>query len=234
MKHKKSSPDSYYVYGLNPVTLISEKAPERVIEIKVINNLAHKFKHLNCVVVSPKELNHIFPDLSHQGIVATIAPKQRCDLDSLISSSANDKIAVLDRITDIGNIGAIIRSALAFNIKKFIIPKHDGCSNMARLAKSSSGYSELGDICEVVNLSHAVDELKENGYWCLGLDGMGREDISKLKDYPKLAIILGNEHQGIREGLRKSCDLLVKIPMTGEVESLNVAVASAIAFYNTV
>ena len=117
MNHKRSVQDSYYVYGLNPVSLIAEKAPERVIEIKAINNLAHKFKHFNCSIVSPKELNHLFPDSNHQGIVATIALKQHCDLDALISLDENDKIVVLDRITDIGNIGAIIRSALAFNIK---------------------------------------------------------------------------------------------------------------------
>ena len=232
MANPNNVKNSYYIYGLNTVNLVSQKSKERILEVKAISKIAHNFKQFNCSIISPKDLNQQFPDVNHQGVVAKIAPKPFIALDNLISAHQEDKIVILDRITDIHNIGAIIRSALAFKINKFIIPKHDSCYDMAKIAKSSSGYSEIADIAIATNLTDVVTALKKAEYWCFGLDGLAKSEVSILKQYPKIALVLGNEHQGIRQGLRKNCDMLVKIPMTGEVESLNVSVAAALAFYS--
>ncbi|MBL6785457.1 MAG: 23S rRNA (guanosine(2251)-2'-O)-methyltransferase RlmB [Rickettsiales bacterium] len=227
-----SSKNSYHIYGLNTVDLIFKSCPQRIIEIHTVANLMHKFSGIKVVKTTAKELNHLFPDVNHQNVVALVKSKPHLQFEELVSNEDLDRIVILDRITDIGNIGAIIRSALAFKINKFILPKHDSCIDASKIAKSSSGYSELAQIAVATNLNDVLAELKKQNYWCFGLDGLAKNDITILKNYPKLALVLGNEHQGIKASLRKNCDMLVKIPTDGIVESLNVSVAAAITFYN--
>ena len=223
---------SYYIYGINPIKLLIHQDKSRILQIKSTGKLNFPIKDINFQQTTLNEINNLFPNLNHQSVIAKIKAKEALNIEDIISNEINDTIIMLDRITDVGNIGAIIRTAIAFNITKFIIPKHDSCKEMAILAKASSGYSEICQICEVTNLNHAMDKLKNHQYWFLGLDGKAKANITKIKDFEKSVIILGNEHKGIRDGVKQNCDLLVNIPIDQQVESLNVSVAAAIAYYN--
>ena len=142
------------------------------------------------------------------------------------------KIVILDQITDVGNIGAIIRSSVAFGITDIFIPEHNSLSDYGLLAKASSGIVEKVNIYVVTNLKNLLQDLKKMEFWCVGLDGDAKVELKNMPHYKKFAIILGNEGKGIRPLLKKECDLLVKVAMSKSVESLNVSNAAAIMFYN--
>ena len=138
---------------------------------------------------------------------------------------------ILDQILDPYNLGAIIRTAVAFGIEKIIITTYNSVKDTPIVAKSSAGLNEFVDLIEVVNLNNAIKDLKKVGYFIIGLAGEAKMTIDKIEDSSNLALVLGNEGKGIRELVKKNCDELVKIPMEDCAESLNVSVASAIAIY---
>jgi len=140
-------------------------------------------------------------------------------------------LVILDQITDVGNVGAIIRSMVAFGINDLVITEHNSVSDYGNLAKASVGLSEKVNIYQVTNLNKLMVKLRELDYWCAGLAGEAKADISELKKFDKVAVILGSEGKGIRDLIKKNVDILVKIPMSNEAESLNVSSAAAIVFY---
>lgn len=222
---------NYHIYGIHPVLHILQTAPERIVQIETSEKLQQKHKFPKVKVLSHGELNHKYQGINHQSLVALVKAKKNHSLDDLISDEEIDKILILDRISDAGNCGAIIRSAAAFGISKIILPKHDALTDLGILAKASAGFSETRKFAEVTNLTKAIDQLKENGYWCIGLDGEAKASIESLRKFNKVAVVLGNEGKGIKDLVKKHCDLLVKIPTDPNVESLNVAAAAAIALY---
>ncbi|MDA0902225.1 MAG: 23S rRNA (guanosine(2251)-2'-O)-methyltransferase RlmB [Proteobacteria bacterium] len=140
-------------------------------------------------------------------------------------------ILILDQLTDPHNIGAIIRSAAAFGVKNIVITKHNFPKDGAIICKSSVGTIESVNMVVAGNLNNLLADLKNIGYWCLGLDGSARTNINQAKDYDNVALVVGSEGEGMRNLVKKNCDLLVKIPMSAEVESLNVSNAVAISLY---
>src|SRR5690606_34913616 len=125
----------------------------------------------------------------------------------------------------------IIRSAAAFGVNDIIIPKHNSPKDSAIISKSSSGMSELVNLIISGNINNLLINLKKIGYWCVALDGSAKINISQAKDYENIALVVGSEGAGVRQLVKKNCDLLVKIPMKSEVESLNASNAAAIALY---
>lgn len=223
--------DTYQVYGIHPVLQILKTSPERILRIETSEKLQQKYNFPGARILNHAEFNKTYPDINHQSLVALVKKRSFMQLEGLALHEEQDKILILDRITDVGNCGAIIRSAVAFGIKKIIIPKHDSCKDLGKLARSSAGLSELCTFVEVTNLVKTILQLKENGYWCVGLDGHASDREISLSKFPKLAIILGNEEKGMKDLLKKNCDLLLNIPISKDVESLNVSAAAAIAFY---
>ena len=146
-------------------------------------------------------------------------------------SSEVAKVAILDQITDPQNIGAIIRSAAAFGITKLLLPADNTPEENASIAKAASGALETVQIAKVVNLKMAIEILKKKGFWIVGLDAHGNNDLNDLAKFNKVAIIIGSEDKGLRPLTIKSCDLLVKIPISEKVESLNASNAASIIFY---
>ena len=138
---------------------------------------------------------------------------------------------ILDQILDPHNLGAIIRTAVAFGVENIIITSYNSVKDTPVVAKTSVGLNEIVNLIEVVNLNNAIKDLKKIGYFIIGLDGEAKIEINKITDNKNLALVLGNEGRGIRDLVKKNCDELVKIPMSNAVESLNVSVASAIAIY---
>ena len=164
-----------------------------------------------------------------------VAEKQKISFDTFINSLQGIKILpkllILDQVLDPHNLGAIIRTAVAFGVEKIIITSYNSVKDTPIVAKSSAGLNEFVDLIEVINLNNAIKDLKKAGYFIIGLASEAKMTIDKIEDSSNLALVLGNEGKGIRELVKKNCDELVKIPMEDCAESLNVSVASAIAIY---
>ena len=138
---------------------------------------------------------------------------------------------VLDRINDPHNLGAILRSAVAFGVRAVILPHRQSAELGGATAKAASGALDMIPIVEVTNLSRALDQLKDLGYWRAGLDGQAEQTISDAPRFEKLALVLGAEGTGIRRLVGEHCDLMLKLPISERMESLNVSVACGIALY---
>ena len=145
------------------------------------------------------------------------------------------KILALDCIQDIGNIGAIIRTAAAFGVQA-VIYTNDKMPNIAAnpvVCKASSGGVELVKLCPVVNLARTLENLKKQGFWVFGADmnGTNATQIAQKYKNDRKVIVLGNEETGMRQGVKTICDEITSIPITPEIESLNVSVAGGVLMY---
>ena len=168
---------------------------------------------------------------SHQGVALQLACSKTISLEKLIDISkrncSNPIILALDGITDPQNVGAIIRSAEAFDCKGIIIPQRRSAGLTGTVAKVAAGALEHIPVSRVINLNRALDELKKNGFVIIGLSGDGQVPISKFKEKVPLIVIVGAENKGISLITQKNCDFLVKIPLRGKTSSLNASVAAA-------
>ncbi len=170
----------------------------------------------------------------HQGIVARCLPLSGNTIeDVIIATKKTDKaiVVLLDQVTDPHNIGAILRSAVAFNAMAVIVPEAGAPDETGVLAKSASGALELIPFVRVSNLSRAMDKLKKADFWCVGLDGYAEKSIFEDKLPAKCAIVMGSEGDGLRRLTAENCDYSVKLPMNEKIESLNVSNACAITLY---
>lgn len=138
-------------------------------------------------------------------------------------------VLILDEVQDPRNFGAIIRSAEVFGVQGIIIPERNAVRINETVVKTSTGAIEYVDIVKVTNISEAIKRLKTLDYWVYGAEGEeGAHDYSKEKYPGRTALVLGSEGNGMRKKVKESCDILVKIPMHGKINSLNVSVAGGI------
>ncbi len=169
----------------------------------------------------------------HQGVVAKCAPLANVDLKEIIQQTSQKErclIVILDQVTDPHNIGAIMRSAVAFNASAVIVPEAGAPAETGVLAKSASGATELIPMVRVANLARTMDTLKKADFWCVGLDGYADSYITDSKLPKRCVMILGAE-DGMRRLTMENCDIVVKLPMNPDIESLNVSNAAAVAMY---
>jgi len=185
--------------------------------------------------VSWNRLSQLTCGASHQGVALQLACSKTIPLEQLIDFSrhncANPIILALDGITDPHNVGAIIRSAEAFNCKGIIIPQRRSAGLTGTVAKVAAGALEHLQVSRVVNLNRALDELKKNGFLIVGLSGDGQLSISKFLEKGPLVVIVGSENKGISLLTQKKCDFLLSIPLKGKTSSLNASVAAAISLF---
>ncbi len=186
--------------------------------------------------VSWKRLSQLTLGAAHQGIAIQLACTKTTSLEKLISiskiNSNNPLILALDGITDPHNIGAIIRSAEAFDCKGIIIPQRRSAGLTGTVAKVAAGALEHIPVCRVVNLNRAIDELKRNGFLIVGLCGDGKIPISNFDEKSPLVVVVGSEDKGISLLTQKKCDFLLSIPLKGKTSSLNASVATAISLFH--
>ena len=186
--------------------------------------------------VSWNRLSQLTCGASHQGVALQLACSKTIPLEELIDFSkhncANPIILALDGITDPHNVGAIIRSAEAFNCKGIIIPQRRSAGLTGTVAKVAAGALEHLQVSRVVNLNRALDELKKNGFLVVGLSGDGQLSISNFLEKAPLVVIVGSENKGISLLIRKKCDFLLSIPLKGKTSSLNASVAAAISLFH--
>jgi 23S rRNA (guanosine2251-2'-O)-methyltransferase len=171
----------------------------------------------------------------HQGVVAELRAFQYAELPDVLAAAQESGrpalIVVLDGIQDPHNLGAIIRSAHALGAHGVVIGKDRAVQVTGVVAKASAGAVEHCPIARVVNISRALEELKEAGVWVAAADTHATEPLWKARLDGPLAVVVGAEGAGVREGVLKHCDFRLRIPMAGQVGSLNASVSAAILLY---
>lgn len=175
------------------------------------------------------------PGAVHQGMAALVRPLAEATLDDLLAPATppadGRAVVVLDQIEDPRNVGAVLRSAAAFGASALIVQSRHAPTATAQLAKVASGALESVPVIRVVNIARTLDALQDAGFVCLGLDAGAEKSIAAAAPSGDVAFVLGSEGRGLRRLVRDGCDGLVGIPIGDAVESLNVAVAAAIALY---
>ena len=241
--NKKNLED--WIWGKHSVyeVLINERAVNRIWCTSEIFSsekffiLLKEFKSKGVLVeeVSWNRLSQLTCGASHQGIALQLACSKTISLKNLIDfskkNSANPIILALDGITDPHNVGAIIRSAEAFDCKGIIIPQRRSAGLTGTVAKVAAGALEHLPVSRVVNLNRALEELKKNGFIVIGLSGDGQLPISKFHEKNPIVLIVGAEDKGISLLTQKKCDFLLRIPLKGKTSSLNASVAAAISLF---
>jgi 23S rRNA (guanosine2251-2'-O)-methyltransferase len=165
-------------------------------------------------------------------VVIEVEPLEEAWLDELISSAPESAIAlVLDQVTDPHNLGAILRSAAAFGAIGIITQDRHSPPESGVVAKAASGALERVPWVRVVNLSRALEELAEAGFWRIGLSGEAEQDLRSALGPKRVALVLGAEGAGLRPNTRDHCDAIARLPISDAVESLNVSNAAAVALY---
>jgi 23S rRNA (guanosine2251-2'-O)-methyltransferase len=198
-------------------------------------------------IVIPKDLTVVFADVAdlgrmvpndapHQGLVAEVDPLEEIWLGDLLAQGADDMrpLVVLDQVTDPHNVGAVLRSAAAFNALGIVTQDRHAPPESGTVARAASGALEMVPWVRVVNLSRALDEIAEAGYWRIGLTGEADMTLGDALGTAKVALVLGAEGEGMRQNTEAHCDALAKLPINPQIESLNVSNAAAIALYAAV
>ena len=202
--------------------------------IKVALGLA-KDKGVVIKEADRRKLDTMCDGLNHQGIVARVTPFKYCEVNDILEDAKRKEqqpfIVILDEIEDPHNLGSIIRTAELCGVHGIIIPKRRNVGVTSTVYKCSAGAIEHMKIAKVTNINATIDMLKEQGIWIYGADIDGK-DYSYNTDFSgPCALIIGSEGKGISSLTLKKCDLLVKIPMIGKINSLNASVAGGIMMY---
>ncbi len=170
-------------------------------------------------------------DAPHQGLVLECLPLEDLFLEDVLTGDPDRPLVILDQVTDPHNVGAILRSAAAFNACAILTQDRHAPPESGTLAKSASGALEVVPWIRVVNLARALDELAEAGYWRVGLDGAGQSTLAEVLPAGPIALVLGAEGEGMRHNVIQHCDAIARLPISSAIESLNVSNAAAIALY---
>ena len=169
---------------------------------------------------------------AHQGLALSVAPLPKLDLRRTCAREPGwNLVLVLDQINDPHNLGAILRSAAAFEVRAVVLPERHSGELAGAAAKAASGALDVVPLVEVVNLARALDDLAALGYWRLALDGRAEATIDAVPEIDDLALVLGAEVSGVRRLVAERCDLAARLPTGPTMESLNVSVAAGIALY---
>lgn len=205
-----------------------------------ISNIISIAKEKNILIkyVDKAYLNKISENKTHQGIIAEAMEFEYKELDDIIEFANNKKenpfIVLLDEITDVHNLGSIIRSAECLGAHGIIIPNRRSAQVNGVVSKTSAGAIEHLPIVRVSNVNYTLDLLKEKGFWIYGADMDGEKYIHEDSYDTPVCVVIGSEGFGISRLTKEKCDILIKIPMRGKVNSLNASNAASIIIYEVV
>ncbi|MBB4273996.1 23S rRNA (guanosine(2251)-2'-O)-methyltransferase RlmB [Rhizobium mongolense] len=227
--------DQVYLYGLHTVRAAIENPERKNVKLTVTQNALARLEidagqlGIPVEIVSPQDIDKVLgPDAIHQGVMLETRPLPVRRLEALKDSPL---LLVLDQVTDPHNVGAIMRSAVAFNAGAVITTQRHSPTESGVLAKSASGALELIPYIQITNLADALGELHRLGFFSIGLDSEGPAPIEGTFSGEKVALVLGSEGKGLRQKTRETVSALARLDMPGAIKSLNVSNAAAIAMY---
>jgi 23S rRNA (guanosine2251-2'-O)-methyltransferase len=182
------------------------------------------------------QLDRLANSKDHQGVVAVAAARAAATLEDILAQANKERgqvglIVLLDGVEDPHNLGAIIRTALAAGAHGVVIPERRAAGLTDTVARSSAGALAHLPVAKVTNLVRTMGQLKEAGYWLVGLDEEADKSYTEADYTSPVGIVLGSEGQGLHELTRKRCDFVVSLPTTGPVKSLNVSVAAGVVLF---
>ncbi len=249
-----------YVYGVHAVGAVLERSPERILELWVAapredlraRDLRERAERigLNVQAAEGEALAKLVGPVSHQGAVAAVRPMKPWNEDDLMTAvdgrmrmAPHDPgqtpaglrpeplLLVLDGVTDPHNLGACLRTADAAGVQALVIPRDRSAAVDGIVSKVAAGATEFVPVASVTNLARTLNALKQRGVWVVGTDAHAEQTVYGADLARPLALVLGAEGVGLRRLTRERCDFLVRIPMAGQVESLNVSVAAGITLF---
>jgi 23S rRNA (guanosine2251-2'-O)-methyltransferase len=223
------------LYGWHTVTAALANPARQIRRLLATENALRRLNEEG--IALPKALEMVRPDAIaarltadavHQGLYAETEPLPSPDVETLPAAGI---VLVLDQITDPHNVGAILRTAAAFAVAAIVTTARHSPEATGVLAKSASGALELVPIVTVQNLARGIAALKQQGFAVVGLDSDAADDLAALPLKAPLALVLGAEGKGLRQGTRAVCDRLARLDLPGAIRSLNVSNAAALALY---
>ncbi|MCF7924116.1 MAG: 23S rRNA (guanosine(2251)-2'-O)-methyltransferase RlmB [Candidatus Izimaplasma sp.] len=227
------------IYGRNTCLEIL-KTDRRVYSGYIMENTNQDIEHhlkrhnITCVILSKHQFKKKFLG-NHQGVVLEVEDFKTYDLKSFLSSldlKKNPFLLMLDQITDVHNLGAIIRSSEAGGVDGIIIPKNRSAKLSGTVAKTSSGAIEHVKIIEVTNLTNTLKTLKSSGFWTVGTDLSAEKSYQEIFVDTPLCLVIGSEGKGISRIVKENVDYNVKIDMVGKINSLNASVSAGILIFD--
>ncbi|MCX7556770.1 23S rRNA (guanosine(2251)-2'-O)-methyltransferase RlmB [Xanthomonadaceae bacterium JHOS43] len=239
--------NEHWIAGINAVASALENDPVNVREMMIeararnprLTELTELARAQGIAVrtVSPDVLERVSGGVRHQGIVAHYSAAcsfDEDDLATLVEAADTPFFLILDGVQDPHNLGACLRSAAAAGVTAVVIPKDKSAPVNATVRKTSAGAADRIPVVRVTNLARALDTLKQAGVWLVGLAGEADQSVYAIDLKGAVGIVMGGEGEGMRRLTREHCDYLAKIPMPGQIESLNVSVATGIALFEAV
>ncbi len=199
---------------------------KEIISLIEKNNIKYK-------IVSKRDIDHLV-DGVHQGILLYVSDYKYSSLDDLINNEDNSFLVLLDHLEDPHNLGAIIRTCEAAGVDGIVLPKDRQVQVNSTVYKTSVGTLDNVKIASVTNLVTAINKLKDAGYWIVGTALNNSVDYREIDYSGKIALVIGNEGNGISNIVEKNCDFIAKIPMYGKTNSLNASVAAGIMIYEVI
>lgn len=231
------------IYGFSPVLERLRSKPKSINKIYALENATeHRFREVttlareNGIVVErvgrDALMKIVGPDVNHQGIVAVAASADYAEADELVGRINDESlILILDGVEDPRNFGAILRSAECAGVESVFIPERRAVGLTETVAKSSAGAIEYVPVARVQNLNRLIEDLKEKNVWVIGTSGDAETNYTDWDWTRPSALVLGNEGSGLHRLVAENCDMLVKIPMYGKIDSLNVSVAAGVVLF---
>jgi len=230
------APDQVLLYGLHTVRAALANPERKNIKLSTTQNALVRLEvgpvdalGIPVEIVSPQDIDKVLgPEAIHQGVMLETRPLPVRRLEALKDSPL---LLVLDQVTDPHNVGAIMRSAVAFDAGAVITTQRHSPTESGVLAKSASGALELIPYIQITNLADALSELHRLGFTTIGLDSEGPAPLEGTFSGDKVALVLGSEGKGLRQKTRETVNALARLDMPGAIKSLNVSNAAAIALY---
>ncbi|HLQ28929.1 MAG TPA: 23S rRNA (guanosine(2251)-2'-O)-methyltransferase RlmB [Ktedonobacteraceae bacterium] len=234
-----------YIWGRNPIleTLHSTRQVKRILlaegqrEAAALATILQEADrlHIPTETVPRFKLDQLSHGAVHQGCVAVVEARTYAGIDEILAHAKRKQeppfLLILDAIQDVNNLGSLLRTAESVGVHGVILPEHRAAEVNATVVKTSAGATEHLLIAQETNLTRTIDLLKTHNIWVVGLAGEARTEYHQANLTGALALVVGNEGKGISRLVREHCDLLIRLPMRGHINSLNAAVAGSIALY---
>lgn len=222
---------SNYIYGKN--SFFEALDNKRIIKAYVLNDERIKDKNIDYEIVDRKTLDKMSNHNNHQGYLAEVKQFKLSQVEDMLKEK-NGLIVLLDGLTDVHNLGAIIRTCECAGVDGVIYKSHNAVKVNDTVAKVASGALEYMKVAEVGNLVNTIKELKKHNYWVVGSDGNAKDLYTNIDYDMNVLLVIGSEGSGMSRLVKEQCDFIVKLPMYGHVSSLNASVAAGILIYNII